>query len=264
MGKVLTNRDGRDGVECRSLPVAGVALAVIVRGGVDPAAVGGFHDGVVGPADPRCRARAADDVLQQRIDQVATGRTAGEDRPATLVEWLLGVASLQDGAPVHHLVVDIQADLAKGIDRDLGKRVVDQLIRRMQEGDRLAAVLRLVQHGLNLIDAVRLGHRVHAGIVGRRRARDEVADRHAPKGRVFAHGRDHLVLLVDRRDHGAPHAGIGRRALEVIEPQMSVGTEDVEQPGGHAVLLRQHRHQVGLGNLDPVHLAGHRVEHGAR
>ena len=56
---------------------------------------------------------AAQRVRQHRIDELRTRRAGGEDRPAALVHRLLAGAALHDRAPIHHLLVDVQPDLAE-------------------------------------------------------------------------------------------------------------------------------------------------------
>jgi len=83
----------------------------------------------------------------------------------------------------------------------------------MHQHDTLAAIAGLLQHRLDGVCIRALAHRVHAGIVRRWSAGQEVADRRAVQALLLAHHRRHHLDLLDRRKNGAAHAFIGGRAL---------------------------------------------------
>ena len=178
--QVLPERDRRHVVERRHLEfrLVPVPLGVVRR--IDPCLVRRLDLRIVRPAEPCLGAGAAQRVRQHRIDKLGARRAGGEDRPAALVHRLLAGAALHDRAPVHHLLVDVQPDLAERIRHHGDERVVDQLVGRMQQHDALAAIAGLVEHRLDVVGAPALAAELHARVVGRGRARQEIAHRRAP------------------------------------------------------------------------------------
>ena len=88
----------------------------------------------------------------------------------------------------------------------------------MHQHDALATIAGLLQHRLDRVRIRALTHRVHAGIVRRWRAGEEVADGRAVQALLLAHHRGHHFDLVDRSKDGAAHAFGGGWALQAIRP----------------------------------------------
>ena len=88
----------------------------------------------------------------------------------------------------------------------------------MHQHDTLAAIAGLFQHRLDRVRIWALTHGVHAGIVRRWCARQEVADGRAVQALLLAHHRGHHLDLIYRRKNGAAHAFIGGWALQTVRP----------------------------------------------
>ena len=183
-----------------------------------------------------------------------------EDRPATFVHRLLRRAARNQRAPVARLKVDVQSELAQRLRGQQRLRMNDRLIGRRDDDDLFALVAGFLDELLGFFEVALALERLGADLARERRAAGEVR----VAGMTVLHvprNAEHVVVLIDDVEQRLAHFLIVERRIHEIEANQAHRAKRVDVLHLDALVLGQHRNQIGRHVLPPVDFA--RVERGS-